>query len=48
VVAHAWKLTISVPPRHESRTSADEDWGMRYLAASIGLIGTLILIAPFH
>jgi len=24
------------------------DLAMRYLAASIGLLGTLVLIAPFH
>jgi len=25
-----------------------EDEGMRYLAATVGFIGTLILLAPFH
>jgi hypothetical protein len=25
-----------------------EDRDMRYLAASIGFLGTLVLIAPFH
>ena len=42
------KLTNSVPARHESPKVPLEDEGMRYLAASIGFLTTLVLIAPFH
>jgi hypothetical protein len=42
------KLTNSEPPRNESRKVQLEDVVMRYLAASIGFLTTLVLIAPFH
>ena len=42
------KLTNSVPALHESRKVPLEDEGMRYLAASIGFLTTLVLVAPFH
>jgi len=45
---HVPTLTISVPARNESRILPMNDLAMRYLAASIGLLGTLVLIAPFH
>jgi len=41
-------LTISVPARNERRIGWLNDVVMRYLAASLGLIGTLVLLAPFH
>jgi hypothetical protein len=42
------KLTNSVPLRHETRKVPAEDEVMRYLAASIGFLTTLVLVAPFH
>ena len=48
LVADLDLLTNSVPGRHESRKVSLKDEGMRYLAASIGLLTTLVLIAPFH
>jgi hypothetical protein len=41
-------LTISVPVRNERRIGALNDVVMRYLAALLGLLGTLVLLAPFH
>jgi hypothetical protein len=41
-------LTISVRPGHESDKGGPHHAAMRYLAASIGLLTTLVLIAPLH
>jgi len=42
------KLTNSEPPRHERRKVRRHDEDMRYLAASIGCLTTIVLILPFH
>jgi hypothetical protein len=42
------KLTISVPTGHERRKPGDQDRAMRFIAAFGGVIGTLVLLAPFH
>jgi hypothetical protein len=41
-------LTISVRPEHESDKGGPHDAVMRYIAASVGLLTTLVLIAPLH
>jgi hypothetical protein len=41
-------LTISVTLRNTPHTRRIDDRQMRYLAATVGLIGTLVLMAPFH
>jgi len=48
VHGHVTKLTNSEPSRNESRKLRPDDGDMRYLAASVGLLTTLVLIAPFH
>ena len=34
--------------RHERHKLPIDDQRMRYLAAIMGLLGTLVLLAPFH
>src|SRR5438270_603054 len=46
--AHVAKLTISVRARHGTAKRRSEARFMRYLAAIIGLLGTLVLLAPVH
>jgi hypothetical protein len=41
-------LTISVRPGHETDKGGHHDAAMRYIAASVGLLTTLVLIAPLH
>jgi hypothetical protein len=41
-------LTNSVTLRNTPHIPTADDRTMRYLAATVGLIGTLVLIAPFH
>jgi hypothetical protein len=41
-------LTESTRERKLSHKERVQDRGMRYLASAIGLLGTLVLVAPFH
>jgi hypothetical protein len=41
-------LTISEPQRHRMRMNAGDHFSMRYLAATIGALGTLFLLLPVH
>jgi hypothetical protein len=42
------KRTNSVRARHQSIKPSLHDVDMRYLAVVIGVLGTLVLIAPIH
>jgi hypothetical protein len=42
------ELTNSVPTRNVCHKRRLQDRHMRYLAAGIGFLGTLVLVAPFH